>query len=85
MEEQRRQREGRAPEPKETKGQASVAQEPKYLLYIRLPIKRGDFVDPPLVCCTRSHCARLVNSLTDTGIDGLERREVERALEYHLR
>ncbi|KAK0723885.1 hypothetical protein B0T21DRAFT_414242 [Apiosordaria backusii] len=50
MEEQLRQREARAKEPKETKDQASPKQaaEPKYLLYVRLPIKRGDFVDPPL-------------------------------------
>ncbi|KAK4649500.1 uncharacterized protein QC761_119480 [Podospora bellae-mahoneyi] len=70
MEEQRRQREGRAPEPKETKGQASVAQEPKYLLYIRLPIKRGDFVDPPLMDWNEEKSNALWSIISDNSRSG---------------
>ncbi|KAK0668601.1 hypothetical protein QBC41DRAFT_321627 [Cercophora samala] len=70
MEEQRRQREGRAPEPKETKGQASVDQEPKYLVYIRLPFKRGDFVDPPLFDWNEEKSDALWSIISDNSRSG---------------
>lgn len=75
-------------------------QELKYVLYVRLPFKRGDFVDPPPVrfsCPLRHDIHRqCISRRTRTNTDGghrdlarfcigrLESAQVGTALEHHL-
>ncbi|KAK4177043.1 hypothetical protein QBC36DRAFT_327977 [Triangularia setosa] len=71
MEEQRRQREARAQEPKESKDPATPKQaEPKFMLYVRLPIKRGDFVDPPLFDWNEKKSDALWDIISDNSRSG---------------